>query len=101
MASKRTAKSMSTEQWTEAAESLKVIAHPHRLQMLQMMSVGQHSVGDLAQACQIASAVASNHLRLMERCGLLASHREGRFIFYKIDDMHLPPLLACLQNRFS
>ena len=92
---------MTFEQWQEAAECLKTIGHPHRLRMLQMINIGQHTVGELAAACQIASPVASNHLRLMERTGLLVSRREGKNIYYQIADSHLSPILACLESRFG
>ena len=101
MKSKRPAKSLSHEQWSEAAECLKAIAHPQRLRMLHLMSGGRPSVGELAAACGIASPVASNHLRLMERSGLLQSRREGRHIYYQIAEPHFAPILACLESRFS
>ena len=38
----------------------------------------RYTVGELAEACGIPSHVASEHLRLMQQCGLLAAEREGR-----------------------
>ena len=35
-------------------------------------------VGELAEDCGIPDNVASEHLRLMQRCGLFASERQGR-----------------------
>jgi DNA-binding transcriptional ArsR family regulator len=101
MKPKRSAKSMTLEQLSEAAECLKTIAHPHRLQILQLISSGPHTVGELAVACQIASPVASNHLRLMERTGLLSSRRDGKNIYYQISDNYITPILACLESRFG
>ncbi len=92
---------MTLEQLNEAAECLKTIAHPHRLQILQLISSGPHTVGELATACQIASPVASNHLRLMERTGLLSSRRDGKNIYYQISDNYITPILACLESRFG
>ncbi len=101
MKSKRTNKAMTLEQLGEAAECLRTIAHPHRLRILQLINVGRHTVGDLANECGIASPVASNHLRLMERSGLLTSQRDGKCIFYQIADPYLSPILACLESRFG
>lgn len=92
---------MTIDQWSEAAECLKTIAHPHRLHLLQLISSGEHTVGDLALACQIAGPVASNHLRLMERTGILTSQRAGKNIYYKIADNFITPILACLESRFG
>ena len=52
----------------QAAECLKTLAHPHRLRMVQMLLRDRFSVGELADACEIPSNMASEHLRLMQRC---------------------------------
>ncbi|MEO2021192.1 MAG: metalloregulator ArsR/SmtB family transcription factor, partial [Pirellulaceae bacterium] len=60
----------------EAAECLKTLAHPHRLRIVQMLLSGRYTVGELAEACEIPSHMASEHLRLMQRCGLLGSDKD-------------------------
>lgn len=84
----------------EAAEYLKTLAHPHRLRMVQMMLHGRYTVGELATACEIPHAMASDHLRLMQRCGFLASEKAGRQVFYHIAENHLASLIACVEGRF-
>ncbi len=66
-----------------------------------MMMSGQYTVGELAAACDIASPVASNHLRLMERTGLLNNRRDGKNIYYQIADVHLSPILTCVESWFG
>lgn len=85
----------------EAAECLKTLAHPHRLRMLQLMLRGKYAVGELAEACSIPSHMASEHLRLMQRCGLLANHREGRCTYYEVAQPHLAQIMACIEARFG
>ncbi len=85
----------------KAAECLKTLAHPHRLRMVQLMLRGHYSVGQLAEACVIPSHMASEHLRLMQRCGLLGSHREGRRTYYEVAQPHLAEMLACIEHRFG
>lgn len=82
-----------------AAECLRVLAHPHRLRMIQMMLAGQYTVGALAEACELPTAMASEHLRLMQRCGFLSSEREGRNVFYRVVDPHLKNLMKCVEER--
>jgi len=89
------------ENLEHAADCLKTIAHPHRLRMLEMLENGRYSVGELATACEIPSHMASEHLRLLQRCGLLASAKEGRFRFYSIAEPHLCKMLACIRERFG
>jgi DNA-binding transcriptional ArsR family regulator len=84
-----------------AAECLKTLAHPHRLRMVQMLLAGQYTVGELAEACGIPSHMASEHLRLMQRSGFLASRKEGRRAYYQIAEPHLANILACVEARFG
>jgi DNA-binding transcriptional ArsR family regulator len=66
----------------QAAECLRTLAHPHRLRMVQMLLRGRYAVGELAEACDIPPHMASEHLKLMQRCGFLKSEKEGRFVYY-------------------
>ena len=83
----------------QAAECLKTLAHPHRLRMVQMLLRGRYTVGELAEACGIRSHMASEHLRLMQRCGLLTNEKEGRKAYYQIVEKHLANIMACIEAR--
>ncbi len=85
----------------QAAECLKTLAHPHRLRMVQMLLQGRYTVGELAEACGIPSHMASEHLRLMQRCGFLASEKDGRKAYYQIVETHLANIMACIETRFG
>lgn len=85
----------------QAAECLKTLAHPHRLRMVQMLLQGRYTVGELAEACGIPSQSASEHLRLMHRCGFLASAKDGRCVYYQIAEPCLAGLMACIEARFG
>lgn len=85
----------------EAAECLKTLAHPHRLRMVQMLLQGRYSVGELAEACEIPSHMASEHLKLMQRMGLLDAERDGRFVYYTVAEPHLASIMSCIEARFG
>jgi len=85
----------------QAAECLRTLAHPHRLRMIQMLLSGRYTVGELADACGIPSHMASEHLRLMQRCGFLNSEKEGRKAYYQIAEPHLANIMACVEARFG
>ena len=85
----------------QAAECLRTIAHPHRLRMIQMLLRGRYTVGELAEACAIPSHMASEHLRLMQRCGLLDSEKDGRKAYYGIAEPHLANIMRCVEARFG
>jgi ArsR family transcriptional regulator, zinc-responsive transcriptional repressor len=85
----------------QAAECLKTLAHAHRLRMVQMLLRGRYTVGELAEACEIPSHMASEHLRLMQRCGFLTNEKQGRRVFYRIAEQHLASLMQCVEARFD
>ncbi len=85
----------------QAAECLRALAHPHRLRMVQMLLQGDYTVGELAEACDLPSHMASEHLRLMQRCGFLTSEKEGRKVFYRVVEPHLKSILKCIEDRFG
>ena len=98
---KTTLRLTSLESLGEAAECLRVLAHPHRLRMIQMLLAGDFTVGELAEACELPTAMASEHLRLMQRCGFLTSEKDGRKVFYQVAEPHLREIMKCVEERFG
>jgi DNA-binding transcriptional ArsR family regulator len=86
--------------FAQAAECLKILAHPARLRMVQLLLHGRYTVGELAEDCGIPDNVASEHLRLMQRCGFFTSEREGRRVYYKVAEPHLQDIMNCIEGRF-
>lgn len=85
----------------EAAECLKALAHPQRLKIIQLLLAAEHTVGELAEACGMASHMMSEHLRLMQRCGFLDQDKRGRQVYYRVIEPHLAELLDCMRRRFA
>jgi hypothetical protein len=72
--------------------------------MLLLLDRGEHgeyNVGQLAASCGVSSHLASEHLRLMERCGLLGRSRIGKETFYHITEPGLHAILGCIVSRFG
>lgn len=96
-----------SKKWTDldalgrAAECLRVLAHPHRLRMIQMLLAGDYTVGELADVCDLPNAMASEHLRLMQRCGFLTARKDGRKVFYQVAEPHLKDIMQCIEERFD
>ncbi len=86
----------------QAADCLRTLAHPHRLQMVQLLLSGEpFTVGELAVRCGISQPQASDHLRLMQRCQFLNAVRHGRAVYYEIAEPHLEKIMTCIENRFG
>ena len=67
-----------------ACDLLKALASPVRLKILCQLSTGELPVGELAARLAIREALASQHLALLRKDGLVRARREGRSIVYAI-----------------
>jgi len=86
---------------TDAAECLRTLAHPHRLRMVQMLLRDEYTVGELAEACDIPSHMASEHLGRMKDRGLLDVERRGRKVYYRVAEEGLAGIMKCVEKRFG
>ncbi|MBN1362257.1 MAG: winged helix-turn-helix transcriptional regulator [Sedimentisphaerales bacterium] len=81
----------------DAAECLKVMAHPVRLKMAHILMQGQFAVHEIARLCETSANQTCEHLRLLKGHGLLSSERRGRTVYYKILSPRLPRLVECIK----
>lgn len=88
---------LSDELLERAAECLRVLGHPMRIRMVELLVESRLPVHELAERCNLPPHQACEHLRLMRSHGLLASHRAGRAVYYEIADPRLPRLLNCIR----
>jgi ArsR family transcriptional regulator len=74
------------------AEVFAALADPTRLRIVAALAGRELCVCDLAAAvCQSESAV-SHHLRLLRSLGVVRSRRDGRLVYYALDDDHVAAL---------
>jgi len=89
---------MPFESLENAAECLKVLGHPIRIRMVEILTQGEFPVHEIADLCQLPPHQACEHLRILKSHGLLTSHRRGRPVYYEIADPRLPRLLDCIRS---
>ncbi len=93
------AEMLSLDVLAEAATCLRIMAHPVRLRMVDILMQGDYPVKDIAQMCGVKQHQACEHLRLMQSCRLLSSERRGQSVYYKIASAQLPLLLGCIRQH--
>lgn len=84
--------------FAQFAAVAKAVAHPHRLALLEQLAQGERSVDVLADRVRVSIANASQHLQHMRRSGLVATRREGKFVFYRLADDSVLDLLASIRR---
>ncbi len=65
------------DDFVQAAECLKALAHPVRLRMVQLLLHGRYSVGELAEDCSVPQNVASEHLDYFNVVAFLLPSEKG------------------------
>jgi DNA-binding transcriptional ArsR family regulator len=83
----------------KAAECLKVMAHPVRLKIVNLLMTGDFAVHEIAEYCGVSPSQTCEHLRLLKSYNLLGSERKGRTVYYKIVSPQLPGLIGCIEKN--
>jgi rhodanese-related sulfurtransferase/biotin operon repressor len=78
------------------ARLAKAMASANRLELLEMLAQGEHSVESLAQASGMSLANTSHHLQVLREGGLVEPRKEGVQVFYRLKDEAIPALLTTM-----
>jgi DNA-binding transcriptional ArsR family regulator len=79
---------------------LRVLAHPHRLKIIELLeNEGEAPVARIQTAIGLPQSATSQHLTQMKRVGLLASSRHGKEVWYEIADKRALTILGCIRKK--
>ena len=81
------------------AEVMKAVAHPVRLQIVELLEKREMCVGDIVRAVQGKQAITSQQLNMMRDKGVLSSRRDGSKVYYRIENKNVIKLLHCIRNN--
>ena len=88
---------LKVEALERAAHILRMLAHPQRLRIIEILERDQEvPVHALTAETGFPQAVVSQHLNQMRRMGLLAGRRQGREMRYSIGDPRALSVLGCV-----
>jgi DNA-binding transcriptional ArsR family regulator len=76
------------------AQLFRVLGHPVRIRILELLSDGERTVGDLQARLELDSSGTSQHLGALRQLGLLEARREGTSVYYRIKDPRVSQLLT-------
>ena len=75
------------------ADFFRLLGHPARVRILEILRDGERSVGDLQAALGLDSGATSQQLTAMRRQGVLESRRAGTSVYYRVKDPRIFQLL--------
>jgi len=93
---------LKVESLQKAAETLKILAHPQRLRLIEILErETAMPVHVLMEETGFPQAVVSQHLNQMRRVGLLSAERRGKEMWYSITDPRALSILNCICTHCS
>src|SRR5262245_54937696 len=78
----------------ELAETFRVLADPGRVRLISaLLEAGELCVCDLAAVTGLSQTACSHNLRLLRASRLVRNRKQGRNVYYSLDDAHIRLLL--------
>lgn len=71
------------------AETFKVLDDPTRVRIVHALSLAELCTYDLAAILGISESTVSHQLRMLRLLRLVKHRREGRVVYYSLDDEHI------------
>jgi ArsR family transcriptional regulator len=77
---------------THLADLFSALSDPTRLRIISVLLEGEMNVGDLATQLEMTESAVSHQLRGLRYMHLVRSRKDGRQVYYTLDDDHVAKL---------
>ena len=74
------------------AEIFSALSDPSRIRIISALTEGEMNVGSLAEIVGISESAISHHLRGLRQMRIVRARKEGRQVFYALEDEHIADL---------
>ena len=91
-------RSIQPETLARAAEVIKLLGHPERLKIVEVLEREEATVTEIQGALGLPQAIVSQHLAKMRGCGIVAARRDGNHMYYRIAEPKVHHILTCIRK---
>jgi len=81
-----------------AADIIRMLGHPERLKIVEVLEGGEATVSDIMAHLSLAQPVVSQQLARMRSCDIVAARREGVYVYYRITEPKVAHVLNCIRT---
>ncbi len=74
------------------AEIFSALSDPSRIRIISALTEGEMNVGSLAEMVGISESAISHHLRGLRQMRIVRARKDGRQVFYALEDEHIADL---------
>ena len=78
--------------FTHLADLFSALSDPTRLRIISILLEGELNVGDIASQLGMTESAVSHQLRGLRQLHLVSSRKDGRQVYYALDDDHVARL---------
>ena len=71
------------------ADTFRILGDPTRVRIVDALAQGQLCVHEISERIGISESAISHQLRLMRSMRIVRGRREGRCVYYTLDDQHI------------
>lgn len=83
----------------KAVMTLRAINHPLRRQIMEHLKAeGQITVTELFIKLRLEQSVVSQHLAILRKVGVLQTNRDGKYIFYSLNEPRINEISTLIQD---
>lgn len=79
----------------QLAELFSALGDTSRIRIVAALMTKDLNVGELAARVGISHSAVSHHLRHLRQMRLVLARKDGRHVYYRIDDQHVRDLFLC------
>ncbi len=83
---------------TRAAETIKLLGHPERLKIVEILETGESTVSDIQAELEMPQAIVSQHLAKLRGLGIVAARRDGVHVYYRVQEPKVRHILECIRK---
>ncbi|HEY1015990.1 MAG TPA: metalloregulator ArsR/SmtB family transcription factor [Herpetosiphonaceae bacterium] len=76
----------------EMAQLFKALSDPTRIRLISILAVSEVCVHTLADLVDMTQSAVSHQLRSLRELRLVKARKDGRHVFYRLDDQHVAHL---------
>lgn len=84
-----------------AADVFKAMADPTRLKIITLLLSHELCVHTIADLLDISQSAISHQLRMMRQLRLVRYRKEGRHVFYRLDDEHVHDMVKSVLDHLN
>jgi len=81
------------------SEIFKALGDPNRLKVVKALTAGELCSSDVAQIMEMENSTVSHQLKYLKTSGIISSRKEGKFIYYTIENECVKKLFALVEKH--